>query len=910
MSGDLLQTKLYLPRLRPSLVPRPRLIETLNHGLAGKLTLISAPAGFGKTTLVSSWIDALQTEKDAPSPPQIAWLSLDENDGELARFLAYVIAALQRVEPHIGESALALLQASPLPVPRVLTTLLNDIAKQPDAFMLVLDDYHAVDSQPIDEALTFLLDNLPPQLHLVVTSREDPNLPLARLRVRGLLTELRAADLRFTVAETAVFLQEVMGLNLTKDQIAALETRTEGWIAGLQMAALSMRGQDDLSGFVQSFTGSHRFVLDYLLEEVLNQQPEEVQTFLLKTAVLNRLAGSLCDALTGDDDGQEMLESLDRANLFLVPLDNERRWYRYHHLFAELLQQRLQQEAEKFDLPELHIRASKWYEDNGLEIDAIQHAAAAKDVERVADLLELAWPTMDRTYQSTAWLGWAKTVPDEIVRTRPVLGMAYAWAFLNEGDMAAADVHLRDVEQRLQQPSPKIVIVDEEQFQWLPATIASARAYHAQMLGDTPGTMKYAQQALDLLPEDDYFKRFPAMMLLGLMYWGQGELDTAYQFVDDAMSIFQKAGQFVFAIGGTFCLASMRIAQGRLQDAVSIYERALQLALAQGDSAIPGTADLYLGLAGLHHERGNVEEVQQSLSKSEALSEEALEAWPYRLRITQAQIKQSQGDMDGAITLLDEAETLYFSTPVPNLRPVSALKTRVWIAQGKLTAALSWEREQGLSVADDLSFLRQFEHITLARLRIAQYKQGGNDNAMLEAMTLLGRLLKAAEEGRWLTSMIEVLLLQAVAHQAQDNLPLARVPLARALTLAEPEGYVRIFVDEGLPMAQLLSETAVRGILPHYTAKLLSAFEAIAQKGKSHPPKPNLPNVPSLPEPLTPREREVLQMIVAGRSNPEIAAQLVIALSTVKTHVKNLYGKLQVTNRVQAVARANDLNLL
>jgi LuxR family maltose regulon positive regulatory protein len=728
---------------------------------------------------------------------------------------------------------------------------------------------------------------------------------MARRRARAELIELRADEMRFTEAEAARFLQQTMGLTLLPAQIAALENRTEGWIAGLQMAVLSMQNRGDVTGFIDSFTGSHRFIMDYLLEEVLNQQSVEVQDFLLQTAVLTHLCADLCDALRQTPPpSQQILEQLETHNIFLIPLDNDRRWYRYHHLFADLLRQRLQQQQPD-KVADLNGRASVWYENNGQEIKAIQHALAAKDVERVADLLELAWPTMDITSQSAAWLGWAKTVPDEIVCTRPVLDVAYAWALLDEGDMAAADVHLRDVEQRLQQPSPKIVIVDKEQFQWLPATIASARAYHARMLGDTPSTMKYAQQALDLLPEDDYIKRIPAMMLLGLMYWGQGELDTAYQSIDDAISVFRKAGQITFAIGGTCCLANMRIAQGRLQDAVSIYERALQLALAQGDPAVPGTADLYLGLAGLHHERGNVEEVQQNLSKSEALSEEALTYWPYRLRITQAQIKQSQGDMDGAITLLDEAETLYFSTPIPNLRPVSALKMRVWIAQGKLTAALGWEREQGLSVADDLSFLRQFEHITLARLRLAQYKQGGNDHAMLEAMALLNRLLKAAEEGRWLTSMIEILLLQAVAHQAQDNLPLARVPLARALTLAEPEGYVRIFVDEGLPMVRLLQKmNGEKAVMKRYCHTLLTAFAAQAET------QPSSPNPQPLVDPLSERELEILALIAAGLKNKEIAEQLVISVNTVLYHNKNIYSKLGVNKRAMAIAQAKEIGLI
>ncbi|MBP6470706.1 MAG: tetratricopeptide repeat protein [Chloroflexi bacterium] len=868
------------------------------------MVLFSAPAGYGKTTLVTEWINQIQVET------AVCWLSLDEDDSDLKQFFNYLAAAIRPLPD--SQSSLLLLLQSPqtLPAKNLMAAFVNDVTPISTPFLLILDDYHAIESAEIDHAMAFLLDNMPPQMTLAITSRADPGFPISRLRARGELIEFRADDLRFTEAEAAQFLQQNMNITLSSDQIAALENRTEGWIAGLQMAVLSMQNRGDVAGFIDSFTGSHRFIMDYLLEEVLNQQSVEVQDFLLQTAVLTHLCADLCDALRQTPPpSQQILEQLETHNIFLIPLDNDRRWYRYHHLFADLLRQRLQQQQPD-KVADLNGRASVWYENNGQPIKAIQHALAAKNVERVADLLELAWPTMDRTFQYAAWLGWAKTVPDEIVRTRPVLGISYTWALLNAGDMAAADARLRDVEQRLQQPSPQIIIVDKKQFQSLPVFIASARAYHAQALGDTPGTMKYAQQALDLLPEDDYIKRIPAMMLLGLMYWGQGKLDTAYQSVDDAMSVFQKAGQFIFAIGGTCCLANMRIAQGRLQDAVSVYDQALQLALTQGDPAIPGTADLYLGLAGLHHERGNVEEAQQNLSKSEALGEEALADWPYRLRIAQAQIKQSQGDMAGAITLLDEAETLYFSTPVPNLRPVSALKTRVWIAQGKLTSALSWEHEQGLSVADDLSFLRQFEHITLARLRIAQYKQGGNDHAMLEAMALLNRLLKAAEEGRWLTSMIEILLLQAVAHQAQDNLPLARVPLARALTLAEPEDYVRIFVDEGLLMAQLLSDTAAQGIQPDYTGKLLAAFETAVPQ-----PNANLTLPPISPEhtsidSLSKRELEILTLIAAGLKSKEIAEQLVISLNTVLYHNKNIYAKLGVNKRTLAIAKAKELNLI
>ncbi|NOQ96441.1 MAG: NACHT domain-containing protein, partial [Desulfobacterales bacterium] len=499
---SLLQTKLFIPQIRPSLVLRPRLIERLNQGLqlGHRLVLISAPAGFGKTTLVGEWVQAMG---GATPPMAIAWLSLDESDNDPARFLAYLIAALQTIEArqesagNVGKGALSALHASqhqPPPAEPILTALINEIAAIPDRIILVLDDYHLIEAQPIHDALTFLLRHLPPQMHLVIATREDPHLPLSRLRARGQLTELRARDLRFTSAEAAEFLNQVMGLDLSSEEIAALETRTEGWIAGLQLAAISMQGRDDATSFIKSFTGSHRLVLDYLIEEVLNHQPQNVQTFLLQTAILNRLTGSLCDAVrfgkakspTGQEDGQAILEMLERANLFIVPLDEERRWYRYHHLFADLLRQRLRQTYLE-QIPTLHSRASEWCERNGLPSDAIRHALATEDFERAAGLAELAWPAMSESFQSIQWLGWLKALPDELVRARPVLSVRYAWAFLNAGKLEAAEARLLDAErwleptvdmnERPKAPSAEMVVVDEEQFRSLPVSIATARAY-------------------------------------------------------------------------------------------------------------------------------------------------------------------------------------------------------------------------------------------------------------------------------------------------------------------------------------------------------------------------------------------------------------------------------------------------
>jgi LuxR family maltose regulon positive regulatory protein len=485
MSTPVLATKLYAPLSQPGVVPRPRLTEWLNEGLHRKLTLISAPAGSGKTTLVGEWVAGV--ERPA------AWLSLDEGDNDPTRFLTYLVAALQTVAPDIGESVLGVLGSpQPPPTESLLTALLNETTTVPDDFVLVLDDYHVVDARAIDDALVFLLEHLPPRMHLVIATREDPHLPLARLRARGQLTELRASDLRFTLSEAAEFLNSVMGLGLSAEDIAALESRTEGWIAGLQLAALSMRGREDVAGFIRAFTGSHRFVLDYLVEEVLQRQPERVRSFLLQTSILDRLSGPLCDTLTGGKDGRGMLEALERGNLFVFPLDDERQWYRYHHLFADVLQARLMQE-QPGHAPPLHQRASGWYERNGSPTDAIRHALAAEDFERAAGLVELAVLEMLGSSQETLYR-WLMALPDEVVRARPVLSVYYAFALHGRGGFEAADAHLRDAERWLdttaetdeqgEASSADMVVVDQVAFRSLPGTIAVARAYHAGALGE------------------------------------------------------------------------------------------------------------------------------------------------------------------------------------------------------------------------------------------------------------------------------------------------------------------------------------------------------------------------------------------------------------------------------------------
>lgn len=900
------------------MVLRPGLIQRLNDGLAAgcKLTLISASAGFGKTTLVSEWI--------AETKQPVAWLSLDEGDNDLARFLTYFIAALQTIAATTGAGAWAVLQSPQLPASEaILTSLLNDINAISDRFVFVLDDYHVIDSKPVDQALTFLVEHLPPQMHLVIATREDPPLPLARLRARSQLTELRAADLRFTPGEAADFFNQtmglqMMGLNLSDADIAALEARTEGWIAGLQLAALSMQGHQDTASFIRSFTGSHRFVLDYLVGEVLQRQPERVRSFLLQTSILERLNGRLCNAVTNQDDGKSMLEALERGNLFVFPLDDQRQWYRYHHLFAEVLQTYLREEQPD-QAPALHRRASVWFAQNDLPAEAIRHALAAKDFDQAADLIERVWLAMDISYQSAIWLGWVKALPDDLVRARPVVSFGYAWALLNGGELEASEARLRDAERWLEAGDPQVgqssagmVVVDEAEFRSLPAAIAAARAYRALALGDTPGTKMYARQALALVREDDLLRRTQATALLGLAEYASGNLPAAEQELLKFRALMWQANDVANAIGITFILADIKLAQGRLREAVSDYQQSLQLADRRGVPAFLGASDLYRGLSELLCEQGDLEGAAQYLLTARQLGEQSsLTGWPHRLCIAQARLQESQGDLAGALVLLEEAERQYVRNPLPD-RSVAALKARTWVRQGRLAEALAWVRAQNLSPDDDLSYSGEFEHLTLARVLIAQFKTGGADGDLQAALGLLERLLQAAQAGRRNGSRIEILILQALVYQAQGDQPGALAALEHTLALAEPEGYVRIFVDEGEAL-RLLIETFSRGSahpLCGYADKLLAAF------GQPET-APNLTALKStlsqqktgLIEPLSERELEVLRLLRSDLSGPEIAQQLIVSLNTLRTHTKNIFNKLGVNNRRAAVRRGDELGL-
>jgi LuxR family maltose regulon positive regulatory protein len=871
----------------------------LNAGLQHKLTLISAPAGFGKTTLVSEWL--------AGCGRPAAWLSLDEEDCELTRFLTYLVASLQAIASNIGKGVLAVLQASqPPPTESILTILINEITTISDSFILVLDDYHVIDSQPVDQALTFLVEHLPPQMHLVIATREDPHLPLARLRARGQLTELRAADLRFTPIEAAEFLNRVMELNLSEEDIAALAARTEGWIAGLQLAALSMQGQSDPARFIQSFTGSHRFVLDYLLEEVLECQPVDIQNFLLNTSILERLCGQLCEAVLENPSGsgQSTLETLERANLFLVPLDNERHWYRYHHLFGELLRQRF---GNPQGFLEFHLRASRWHEENG-DLDAAFHyAIAARDFVRAAGLAEAAWQGMEESFQTAGWLGWVKKLPDEVIRARPDLCVQLGWAFSLAGEPETSEINLQNAEQALEGA------VDKVEHKPFLGSIALVRAYNAQVQGNLADTAKYAEQAIQLIPENDSYRRSQAAMALESTHWASGNFELAIRAIGDWMESMTRLGNHVFVVASAFGVADLLVGLGRLSEAERTYLDALQLAAQHGPEAENITAHHHLGLSMIYRQRGEDTLATHHLKQAAELGlHTTLVDWQYRWHVAQAQLKEAAGDLEPALALLDEAKRVYIQTVVPDLRPIAALKARIHLKQGRPDKVQAWAAERRLSLADEVSYLHEFEHLTLARLEIA--------NPLVNA--LLARLLQAAEAQKRRGSTLDILLVKALAHEAQGNCPQALTELERALILAEPEGYIRIFVDEGDAMRSLIADFRLRlkkqrrepdHKLIGYTEKILVTFSPpmVGLRSTTESQKSKIGNHQSaMVEPLSERELEVLKLLRSELSGPEIAQQLIVSPNTFRTHTKNIFNKLGVNSRRAAIRRAEELGLI
>ncbi|SFT53120.1 LuxR family transcriptional regulator, maltose regulon positive regulatory protein [Geodermatophilus amargosae] len=900
MAGPLLETKFHVPAGRRGLLPRPRLSERLSRGAESALTLVSAPAGFGKTTLLAEWLSTVPAEGRS-----VAWLSVDRRDSDPALFWTYVVTALQAAEPAVGAGALALLQSAQSSTEAVLSSLLNDLAGLAHDVVLVLDDYHLLEARDVQDGMAFLLEHLPPRVHLVIATRADPSLPLARLRARGDLVEVRVADLRFTRDEVAAYLEHGMGLELTSEDVATLEQRTEGWIAALQLAALSLQGRHDAAGFIEGFAGDDRYIVDYLAEEVLQRQSEQVRTFLLRTSVLSRLSGGLCEAVTGQDGGRATLEALDRANLFLVRLDDRRQWYRYHHLFADVLRARLVDE-EPERLHELHRRASEWWEHNSEPAEAVQHALDAEDFERAASLVELALPAMRRARQEATLRRWLEALPEELLRCRPVLTIGYVGSLMARGELEGVQQRLDAAERWLDaardagEPSADMVVVDQAGYRALPGSIAVYRAGRALVLGDVAATMTHARRALDLAVEDDHLARGAPAALLGLAYWTGGHLDTARRWYADATASLVKAGHHSDALGGALVLADIAIAQGRLRAATSALEEGLELA-GRVDPPLRGAADMHVGLSAVLYERNDLDGALRHLLVSRELGEHAgLPQNRYRWRVAMARIRAAEGDRDAAVGLLDEAERLYVGDFSPDVRPVAALRARVRIRQGRWAEALGWTRDRGLSSDDELSYLHEFEHLTLARALVGRYTDERDERTIDQATGLLGRLLAAADDGSRTGSLIDGLAVQALASQVRGDLPAAIASLHRALALAEPEGHVRVFVDEGPPMAALLRAALERGPGGDRVRRLLAAFDGADGRVRLQR---------GLVDPLSTRELDVLRLLATDLAGPDIARELVVSLNTVRTHTKNIYAKLAVNNRRAAVRRAEELDL-
>jgi LuxR family maltose regulon positive regulatory protein len=920
---QLLTTKLYIPPFRPDIVPRQRLIEQLNAGLHGNLTLISAPAGFGKTTLMSEWIN--QTERP------IAWISLDEGDNDVVRFLAYFIAALQKIWAGIGETTLAVLQSPQLPqIESLLAGLINEIVDTSDesatthsfdedqdkrrglghGFVLALDDYHVLEAQPIHAALIFLLDHLPQQMHLVIITREDPPLPLARWRARGQMTEIRAGDLRFTGAEAASFLNQAMGLELPPDDIAALEARTEGWIAGLHLAALSLQGYADRADFMRSFAGDDRHVMDYLVGEVLSLQTKSVQRFLLQTSILERMSGPLCDAVVDGDeqggDSQDILERLEQANLFIVPLDNRRQWYRYHHLFADLLRTRLRREQPE-RIPDLHRCASAWYERNDLITEALGHALAAADFERAARLVAANALSMLMRGEVATVQDWLDALPQEIVRSHPRLCIDKAWTLHLTKRPEAIEPLLQDAERSLESSD---LAGQAATSSWLGEVLA-LRAWVKRSQGDLAQAIELSHEALELLTEEHVFALCLNLVSLAGALRYVGDTAQAIQVLTDCIPLCQAAGNSLGVMTDTYDLAELRVMQGHLHLAKVVLGEALQWAAEQGVQQMPATSMVYIKLGDVLREQNDLQSAEDHLLAGIELSEGGLAVVSGKAYMNLARLKQARGDAAGARNALQQAEQAVRGWETPEIAAdMEAHRARLWLAQGYLAAATRWIQQSGILANREPTYLHEFELLTLARVLIAQGSAQGDEQTLHEAMGLLEQLRQESEAGGRMGRVMEILMLQALAlsqnparGQGWGDSDEALDPLSRALTLAEPEDYVRMFVDEGEPMARLLYEAAAHGITLDYTGRLLAAFPDVDAAQPKHPSVEMI-------ELLSAREIEVLGLIAEGLSNQEIAAKLYLSPNTVKVHSSNIYGKLGVNSRTQAVAKAKTLGIL
>jgi LuxR family transcriptional regulator, maltose regulon positive regulatory protein len=908
MPDALVTTKVRVPRTRQELVPRPRLRETLVRYEGRRLTLVSAPAGFGKTTLLSEWL-----EDRSGDGGSIAWLSLEEADNDPARFLAYLVRALRSaLGDGIGEGVLASLRLPEFPpLEAVVGILINELADvRHEEVTIVLDDYHVIYSGPVHEATTFLLEHLPGNAHLVISSRADPPLPLAKLRARDQVTEIRAAELRFTTEEATAFLKGVMGLTLSEADVAALEEVTEGWIAALQLAALSMRDREDVSGFVETFSGSNRHVLDFLAEEVLERQPEGVREFLLKTSVLERMSAPLSNALTGRNDGQQMLERLEHDNLFVIALDDERHWYRYHHLFADVLHTSLQREQPE-RIRELHRRAAAWYERNGWTSEAIRHALAAQEHDRAADLVEQVARKMWNRGEVMTLLGWLETLPEETKRRRPQLLLQYSATLLWVGQLDDVEPLVREIEHAVGlsgegRDEDLRTSADEPLRPVLLGGVAATRSWRAYLKGEPHDAIAFARRALALLPEKDLELRTFAAFRLAEAYRTADDLESATAALAETAELGRAAGHDYLVLRAMSRQAKLQMAQGRLRKADHLLRRALRFAVEQVGDSLPATGEEHVIIGELLYEWNELEAAAHRLKEGITLAERMgqLETLVEGY-VALSRLEMAQGNTEHALESAREASKLAErSGAAEAIVEAAAWNARLHLARSDMMAAvLELERIAG-APAVSVSMVRETEQLARARLTVAR---GEHD----EALRLLEELRQSADAAGRMGKLIEILTLQALALWEKSKREQAVRTLTRALALAEPEGYVRTFVDEGAKVGDLLSailEARQRGhpeaatqIPARYLAKLLAIHaQESATTGAGE----------RLSEPLSERELEVLALVAAGKSNGEIASSLFVSLSTVKTHINNLYRKLGARSRTQAIARARELDLI
>ncbi len=891
MTTPLVATKYFIPPERAGVVARPRLLRQLNAGLQKKLTLVSAPAGFGKSTLVSAAVNAAEQS--------ICWVSLDESDSDLQQFLSVLLTGLQRVINGFGVASAALLEATQPPATDVLVvTLLNDLAKLPSPVILVLDDYHAVDSPAVDEAMAFLLEHQPPSMHFLIATREDPALPLARFRACNELSEIRAADLRFTDTEAQEFFNDSMGLNLDAAQVSALDSRTEGWIAGLQLAALSLQHRSDSTDFIAAFSGSHRFIIDYLAEEVLSRQSAELRDFLLQTAVLDRFNAALCNAVTDSHRAASALNELERNNLFLVPLDEQRQWYRYHHLFGDVLKSRLRQTP--FDIPTLHLRASQWFLAQGHVHEAVNHALLAEDVSHAANIIAQHWPNMRKREPEATFLGWMKALPDEYIAENPVLAAYYALTLLSYDIESAAEwIDTADSLLTAMTGQEKDSVMAS-----LPGLLSVAKAYLAGATGDLAATVRHAREAHASLPENEVIWRGSAAILMGLVQWGAGDLASVEQALSEGYTAMKKGGEMGGAISATYLLAGLRIAQGQRKAARRLCNNAIKLAEAL-PSAPQGTANIYVILAQLALGKNDLQAAESLLETADKLGEHAkLLETAHHWYVIQSLIASRRGHYAAAADLLDEARDVQIPSPSPDFSPIDTLQARLDILRGDLASAIHWAKTSGLSPDDTPAYVQEFSHLTLVRLLLARFHKEDDQSLLSQALRLLARLQSAAEAGQHKDSLVDIYLLSAYCQQANGNSETALKLLQRALNRPEADYQACRFVGETDSERQWL-ERSMRSIeTPDWAGALYARDRTELEHSKI-----SIASQRTLIDPLSERELEVLRTLDSELSGPEIAASLFVSINTLRTHTKNIYSKLGVNNRRAAIRRASELGL-